>query len=69
LDKFHVIWHLNAAVDRTRRIEQRTDPSLKSLRWSLLKDRSRLSAAVAADLYALIAHMSTVRADRAWAYK
>jgi len=68
-DKFHVIWHANAAVDRTRRIEQRTDPSLKGLRWSLLKDRSRLSAAAVADLDALIAHLTTVRTARAWAYK
>ena len=28
-DKFHVIWHANAAVDRTRRIEQRTDQTHK----------------------------------------
>jgi transposase len=68
-DKFHVIWHANAAVDRTRRIEQRTDPSLKGLRWSLLKDRSRLSPAAAADLDALIAQITTVRTARAWAYK
>lgn len=68
-DKFHVIWHANAAVDRTRRIEQRTDPSLKGLRWSLLKDRSRLSATAAADLDTLIARMTTVRTARAWAYK
>lgn len=68
-DKFHVIWHANAAVDRTRRIEQRTDPSLKGLRWSLLKDRSRLSVAATTDLDALIARMTTVRTARAWAYK
>lgn len=68
-DKFHVIWHANAAVDRTRRIEQRTDPSLKGLRWSLLKDRARLSAAAAADLDALIAQLTTVRTARAWVYK
>ena len=68
-DKFHVIWHANDAVDRTRRIEQRTEPSLKGLRWSLLKDRSRLSAAAAADLDALIAQLTTVRTARAWAYK
>jgi transposase len=41
-DKFHVIWHANAAVDKTRRIEQRSDKSLKGMRWSLLKDRARL---------------------------
>lgn len=37
-DKFHVIAHASAAVDKTRRIEQKTDPSLKGLRWALLKD-------------------------------
>lgn len=68
-DKFHVIWHANAAVDRTRRNEQRTDPSLKGLRWSLLKDRSRLSAAATAELNDLIARMNTVRTARAWSYK
>ena len=49
-DKFHVIWHASQAVDKMRRIEQRTDKSLKGLRWSLLKDRSRLTPAAAADL-------------------
>lgn len=68
-DKFHVIWHANDAVDRTRRIEQKSDPSLKGLRWSLLKDRSRLSLAASADLDALIARLVTVRTARAWAYK
>lgn len=68
-DKFHVIWHANAAVDRTRRIEQRTEPSLKGLRWALLKDRSQLSVPASQDLDALIARMSTVRTARAWAYK
>ena len=68
-DKFHVIWHASMAVDKMRRIEQRTDKSLKGLRWSLLKDRSRLSPAAAADLDALIARLTTVRTARAWAYK
>jgi len=68
-DKFHVIWHASTAVDKMRRIEQRTDRSLKGMRWSLLKDRSRLSAAAAADLDALIARMTTVRTARAWTYK
>jgi transposase len=69
-DKFHVIRHANAAVDRMRRLEQRTDRSLKRLlRWSLLKDRSRLSPAAAADLDALIARLTTLRTARAWAYK
>ena len=41
--------------------------SLKGMRGSLLKDRSRLSAE--ADLDALIARMTTVRTARAWVYK
>jgi len=68
-DKFHVIWHASTAVDKMRRIEQRTDKSLKGLRWSLLKDRSRLKPAAAADLDALIARLTTVRTARAWLYK
>jgi transposase len=68
-DKFHVVWHASTAVDKMRRIEQRTDRSLKGMRWSLLKDRSRLSAEAAADLDALIARMTTVRTARAWVYK
>ena len=68
-DKFHVIWHASTAVDKMRRIEQRSERSLKGLRWSLLKDRSRLSVRAAADLDALIAKMTTVRTARAWSYK
>lgn len=41
-DKFHVVAHASCTVDQMRRIEQRTDPSLKGLRWKLLKDRDRL---------------------------
>jgi len=68
-DKFHVIWHASTAVDKMRRIEQRTDKSLKGMRWSLLKDRSRLKPEAVADLDALIAKMTTVRTARAWLYK
>jgi transposase len=68
-DKFHVVWHASTAVDKMRRIEQRTDRSLKGMRWSLLKDRARLSPEAAADLDALIAKMTTVRTARAWVYK
>jgi transposase len=68
-DKFHVVWHASTAVDKMRRIEQRSDRSLKGMRWSLLKDRSRLSPAAVADLDALIAKMTTVRTARAWVYK
>jgi transposase len=68
-DKFHVVWHASTAVDRMRRIEQRTDTSLKGMRWSLLKDRSRLKPEAAVELDALIAKMTTVRTARAWVYK
>jgi transposase len=36
-DKFHVVAHANDAVDEMRRIQQRTDKSLKGMRWSLRK--------------------------------
>ena len=68
-DKFHVIGHANAAVDRMRRIEQRSDKSLKGMRWSLLKNRASLKPEAAAYLDALIARMATVRTARAWVYK
>lgn len=68
-DKFHVIAHASTAVDKTRRIEQKTDPSLKGLRWKLLRDRSRLAPEARADLDALIAQVTTKRTARAWLYK
>ncbi len=68
-DKFHVVWHASTAVDKMRRIEQRSDKSLKGMRWSLLKDRSRLEPEAAADLDALIAKLTTLRTARAWVYK
>lgn len=68
-DKFHVVAHASAAVDKTRRIEQKTDPSLKGLRWTLLKDRDGLPAAQRADLDALIANVTTKRTARAWLYR
>ena len=68
-DKFHVVWHANAAVDKMRRNEQRTTKSLKGMRWSLLKGRANLKPAAAADLDALIAKMTTVRTARAWLRK
>lgn len=68
-DKFHVIAHASAAVDRTRRIEQKTDPSLKGLRWTLLKDRDRLPVHQREDLDALVAQVTTKRTARAWLYR
>ena len=68
-DKFHVIAHASAAVDKMRRIEQKTDPALKGLRWALLKDRNSLPASQSADLDALIAHITTKRTAKAWLYR
>ena len=68
-DKFHVIAHASSAVDQMRRIEQRTDPSLKGLRWTLLKDRDRLTDQGRADLDALVAQATTKRTARAWLYR
>lgn len=68
-DKFHVVAHASTAVDKMRRLEQRTDPSLKGLRWTLLKDRSRLSDESRADLDSLIAQAATKRTARAWLYR
>lgn len=68
-DKFHVIGHAATAVDKTRRIEQRTDKSLKGMRWTLLKDTAKLKPEAAADLDALIAKMTVKRTARAWVYK
>jgi transposase len=68
-DKFHVVAHASTAVDKTRRLEQKTDPDLKGLRWALLKDRDRLPVAQRADLDALIARATTKRTARAWLYR
>ena len=68
-DKFHVIAHASQAVDKIRRVEQRTDPALKGLRWALLKDRSKLSRDQITDLDRLVAHFTTKRTARAWLYR
>jgi hypothetical protein len=69
LDKFHVVGHASAAVDQTRRLEQRTDPSLNGLRWTLLNDRDRSSAEGRADLDMLIAEATSKRTARALLYR
>ena len=68
-DKFHVVWHANAAVDKMRRIEQRTDKSLKGMRWTLLKDVFSLKPAAGAALHGLITAPKLTRTARAWIYK
>lgn len=68
-DKFHVIAHASQALDLTRRAEQQRDPELKGLRWTLLKDRNRLSDARQAELDALLKRLTTKRTARAWRYR
>jgi len=68
-DKFHVVAHASQAVDKMRRIEQKTDPALKGLRWALLKDRSKLSTDQARDLDRLVVQFTTKRTARAWLYR
>lgn len=68
-DKFHVVAHASEAVDEMRRQEQRTDPTLKGIRWALLKSQERLSTEQRADLDALLAQMTTKRTARAWLYR
>jgi transposase len=68
-DKFHVVAHASQAVDQMRRIEQRTDPALKGLRWALLKDKSKLSFDQARDLDRLVVQFTTKRTARAWLYR
>ena len=68
-DKFHVVAHASAAVDKMRRIEQKSDPSLKGLRWHLLKDRDKLNSVQRADLDTLVAQFTSKRTARAWLYR
>ena len=68
-DKFHVIAHASHALDLTRRAEQKRDPALKGMRWTLLKDSRRLNATARADLDSLIGEITTKRTARAWMYR
>jgi transposase len=52
-----------------RRLEQKTDPSVKGLRWVLLKDRSKLNESQQADLKTFTANVTTKRTARAWFYR
>lgn len=52
-DKFHVIKLMNEAVDKVRRIEQRTVPELKSTRYLWLYNPDKLSAEKAQKLETL----------------
>ncbi len=69
LDKFHVMALASKAVDETRRLEQRLDPSLKGLRWTLLKNRDSLTPAQRADLDRFVKRVASRRTARAWLYR
>jgi transposase len=68
-DKFHVIAHASKALDKTRRVEQRSDPDLKGIRWALLKDRCKLNQQQTEDLDGLLAQLTTKRTARSWLYR
>ncbi len=72
-DKFHVIAQASAAVDKTRRVEQRAHPelraNLKGMRWTLLKDVFSLEPEAGAALHELLNASRLTMTARAWAYK
>ncbi len=68
-DKSHVVAHASKALDGVRRSQQKTDPSLKGMRWSLLKHAQKLDLAQLTDLEALISQYTTNRTARAWMYR
>jgi len=68
-DKFHVIAHASAAIDKTRRVEQKTDPALKGMRWKLLKDYHKLNHADQTEVDGLLGQLNVKRTARAWSYR
>jgi transposase len=42
-DKFHVVADASKALDTVRRQQQKADPELKGMRWTLLKDANKLN--------------------------
>ena len=68
-DKFHVVAHASKALDTVRRQQQKVDPELKGMRWTLLKDANKLNLAQLTDLEALVSQYTTSRTARAWLYR
>ena len=69
-DKFHVIAHASTAVDKLPGASnKKTDPSLKGLRWALLKDRLRLSESQRANLDASVMRSTQSAPPGAWLYR
>ncbi|MES0385816.1 MAG: ISL3 family transposase [Hyphomicrobium sp.] len=64
-DKFHAVKLVNDAVDQVRRIESKTQPSLKGSRYVWLKNEANLSAGQSATLGTLAhTNLKTARAYR-----
>jgi transposase len=64
-DKFHAVKLVNDAVDHVRRIESKTQPSLKGSRYVWLKNEANLSAKQSATLGTLAhTNLKTARAYR-----
>jgi transposase len=68
-DKFHIVAHASKALDETRRREQKIDPTLKGLRWKLLRDPADLSSEDRAEVEALARQAAGKRTARAWQYR
>src|SRR5260370_22808993 len=68
-DKFHVVAHASKALDTVRRQQQKVDPELKGMRWTLLKDPNKLNLAQLTELEALVSQYTTRRTARAWLYR
>ena len=73
LDRFHIVQHLNKAVDEVRRAEStrlRGKPlaaKLKKMRWKLLRKGSRVLGRARIKLYGLV--QSKMATGRAWELK
>ena len=68
-DKFHVIAHASHAIDQTRRLEQKIDPSLKGLRWPLLKSSANLKSHQRTERDEFLAIRPNSHTTRAWVYR
>lgn len=65
IDKFHVIKHANEAVDQVRKVESKTDASLKKTKYLWLKNDDNLTDKQRArkeDLLKSTRHLKTARA-------
>lgn len=68
-DEFPVIVHDSEVIDKLCRLARKHDPRPKGLRWVLLKDRDKRTAAQYTELGGLLARMTTTRAARVRRYR